>query len=429
MQAVWKEDANSTSWQRLSEIPCQGEFFCKLEMDQEILLLYWPQEPRTVDACGLNIMGGISTSWKSLNLTPKAPVTFKTNALTFKGQDLYHLGAKSHFLRHDFNYVHASVMTGPFTFTSPSVYIAHRNITSNVGMWLRLPGENGQLLTRIFTLTTSVIRSQGVFAVHSTDITTLAWEKIGSLTDNIEYAKYRAQGSFLPQEILDEREVIYLGNHWKHRLLDFRDLQTPLPAYLYYDAREDCIGQQSHCQTITEDNYRPSIILNQKIWNSMLGQFSTLLPAGITCVKPKLVDPPIVLPIITDRSQLSFPELPKTGSPQITTTSNSIYVIPTPIPTPGAVPFLSYVETITHLKPSPIFGPRKFPNPSPSSDGTESGRNGGRNPRDNRDVYYKNNPWLDTKNRREYTGNTPGISMYMNFQLLMVSGSISLLLW
>lgn len=78
---------------------------------------------------------------------------------------------------------------------------------------------------------------------------------------------------------------------------DFADLENPVPADVYFDARnEDCWGRQSHCGTITDDTYQPRLYLRNSIWRS-------ILPSEYRCSYPTVVDPPIAL------SRLPFQEL------------------------------------------------------------------------------------------------------------------------
>ena len=73
---------------------------------------------------------------------------------------------------------------------------------------------------------------------------------------------------------------------------DFDNLQEPVPVGVYFDARDDCFGTQSHCQTITEGDYRPKIVLKNAVWQSVLLKHWS-------CGHPGLFDPPIMLQPVT----------------------------------------------------------------------------------------------------------------------------------
>jgi hypothetical protein len=70
---------------------------------------------------------------------------------------------------------------------------------------------------------------------------------------------------------------------------DFGQIQDPVPASVYYNARTDCRGTQTHCGTITDDSYSPNLVLKNKVW------FSMMPPEAFGCLRPLIVDPPIAL--------------------------------------------------------------------------------------------------------------------------------------
>jgi hypothetical protein len=73
-----------------------------------------------------------------------------------------------------------------------------------------------------------------------------------------------------------------------------------------YRRFEDCWGKQSHCQTITDDTYRPILAFDERVWHDLL---TDVLPCSIQLV----VDPAIQLtPIIEDGQALhTLKPLPK----------------------------------------------------------------------------------------------------------------------
>lgn len=89
---------------------------------------------------------------------------------------------------------------------------------------------------------------------------------------------------------------------------DFGHLQSPVPASVYYDARsEDCWGiKQTHCGTITDDMYRPQLMIKNKVWAS-------IAPKWYACQRPELVDPPIVLSSV---DTLKIPTCPRKLGPR-----------------------------------------------------------------------------------------------------------------
>jgi hypothetical protein len=60
----------------------------------------------------------------------------------------------------------------------------------------------------------------------------------------------------------------------------YANLENPVPTSAYYDARfQDCWGKQSHCGTITDDTYRPRLMIRNKIWNDFAAEAYLLLLA------------------------------------------------------------------------------------------------------------------------------------------------------
>jgi hypothetical protein len=235
---------------------------CTIEMGEEVMLIYWPPEL-------LSRSGQSSLS---------AQKTFVTSAITFNGQDLYLRSQKidnQTFQIMDKTTVPSSVLPGPFTFVSPNVYLAHHPI--NI------------INTELYHETdTREIRTAGIITLQSSDV--YSYRPKGSQSrQTINYPALIAKGQYLGsgEERTDERVPF-----------DFKNLANPVPASVYYDARrDDCWGQQTHCATITDDSYRPRIVIHRRVWSS-------LFPAEYEyCGAPLLVDPPLGL-VVTPKVQL-----------------------------------------------------------------------------------------------------------------------------
>lgn len=122
-----------------------------------------------------------------------------------------------------------------------------------------------------------------------------------------------AQGKFSPSLALDE-EIQFDFDPLNPNNLD------SIPADLYFDARhEDCWDQQSHCSTITEDQYRPDLILPKRVWTSHLS-------LQYNCPYVILPDPPVVL---------SGPESQGSSLPEPTLTIPPFGTKSPELPSPG----------------------------------------------------------------------------------------------
>jgi hypothetical protein len=317
-------------------VPYELKDICPVIMDcspkmLEVVLIYWPEDVITRDICGLNGEGSsVTKPWD----TSLRGSIFKTTAITFKGQDLYlqELNGKPYddgklleldefgMARKVFPYLTSSVLTGDFTFTSPTVYLAHRpiyrimnarTVDNAVDGWqwmTQLPGWDASRKEVIYQ---QLFRNASIIALNSTDIFTLK-----SLSYNIsgtDYAKLVAKGSLFRTMTRD-----FFGTAFTTAPIRIGDLVNPVPASLYYDARfEDCWGNQTHCGTITDDTYRPTLRLPAEVWKSIFG--------GKWCGDPLLADPAISIHPIDKRlfTQESFPDT----EPASTAATPTIYPI------------------------------------------------------------------------------------------------------
>jgi hypothetical protein len=121
---------------------------CVLEAIDEVALIYWlPDHPR--DICAV-IPNGTSVVPSTYPVVTGQPTIVTTNAITFRGQDKYYLTRqdtwpllddyyKDHrqdqkasdilpYNRSTPEYITQSVLYGDFTFTYPTVYLAHRPV-------------------------------------------------------------------------------------------------------------------------------------------------------------------------------------------------------------------------------------------------------------------------------------------------------------
>jgi hypothetical protein len=106
---------------------------CELGLRQEIVLFYWPGI-LSKDVCALNGYGTVQTLTSRPTSFSNTPITVITTAITFRGQELFGPAENTqHALwRIKNGVVGTSVLNGNFTFTYPTIYLAHHAITSAV---------------------------------------------------------------------------------------------------------------------------------------------------------------------------------------------------------------------------------------------------------------------------------------------------------
>jgi hypothetical protein len=239
----------------------------------EVVLFYWPPNGSTVKY-GLNqtlspASGEDSHSSRRIAVIP---------AVTFRGRDLY-LDSVSTFGEqvdhYEKPYINRSTMKGPFTFTSPTIYLAHHAITFDY---------SNEVEPRSFSAASRSVRPAGVIGLKSADVSSVV-PLHPTYNNDTEYASLVANGKFKQPPI----------QMWTTVPLNFADLDDPVPARPYFDARwEDCWGEQTHCGTITDGNYRPRLVISASVWGTVSGPMSDI------CFMPQLVDPPLALTEITD---------------------------------------------------------------------------------------------------------------------------------
>jgi hypothetical protein len=283
---------------------CPIQYAC-LPLLNEVVLLHWPDNVASRNVCASHGHGAsVTRPWGNSTAS-----VFVTNAITFAGQDMYirsidgmncwDYGRSFHNRTGEYwtapfeiydeimrtvnllqvnitsgKYLKSSVMQGPFTFTSPTVYLAHRPITR----YMQISSDGN------YYLVFSTLRPAGTIPLHSTEIFSVyPIPANGQAERGYEFAKSVANGSY--HAVFDEH--LQLTGGMVTRSFNLGDLLNPVPASAYYAARFDCFGQQTHCGTITEDSYRPKIRLDPKIWRSIYG--------SIACRDALVVDPPISL--------------------------------------------------------------------------------------------------------------------------------------
>jgi hypothetical protein len=315
---------------------CPVRWDCQLDIE-EVVIIYWPDEIASRDICAQDGYG-------SAHVLPRDPkqagveTTYMTNAISFRGQDLYLRSVNGeasydHF-RQEANlpwaygrgegvmvsqtakYVVPSVMRGQFVFTYPTVYLAHREITADIFReTYSLPSSGGELRTLNVSNTITTFRPAGIIPLKPEDIQSIRRVIPNNGTGGgLQYAQMVAKGEFRP--VITEK--IGARPEYETRPFDFEHLRDPVPARVYYDARsEDCWGSQSHCSTITDDSYRPRLIIASRVWED-------ILPGGFLCRDPLVVDPPIALHPI-DINQLPDSEPPLTDIDQPTASQKDPY--------------------------------------------------------------------------------------------------------
>jgi hypothetical protein len=290
--------------------PVDKQFGCEPTLD-EVVLLYWPEDIAPRKSCSLEANYSQTTNSRERKLGR----VFTTDAITFRGQDLYlrsvnsmnwmdyyqsvlyrsggvpdDFGAevkrslyKLMFGPSDggFSRISQSVMSSNFRFTSPTIYLAYRPIT-----FAMLSGHKQSI----------TVREASVIPLKKEDVSTVRPDY--EIKEGSNYAQLVANGSFHP----------VLNNAGWPRVyqtlpLDFGNLIDPVPASAYYEARYfDCWGEQSHCATITDDSFRPNLRVNRRVWSSLY--------SGFTCADFFLNDPPISIHVLPDGTleQAEFPD-------------------------------------------------------------------------------------------------------------------------
>jgi hypothetical protein len=271
--------------------------------NDEVVLIYWPPNGiHTKDLSG--DLCGVNRTWPRTDdeQMHRSPRIATVDEITFRGQDMYSrskstLGGTFHG-RTNSGYAGMSIMKGPFTFTSPTIYVAHHPITFYHTSVVRLPaGSAGYEMAVPVPRKVDNIMPSGILELHATDVFSIRANRRTDLND-FEYARLVASGKYTPEESTESR---YGSEEVNSVPFNFANLQDPVPASVYFDARaDDCWYEQSHCQTITDGSYRPRLVLGSEVWKKhpQVHQQS--------CYIPNLVDPPLALEPIGDESRVAM---------------------------------------------------------------------------------------------------------------------------
>jgi hypothetical protein len=235
----------------MNEICPPPDRVCQAVMRKEVLIMYWPDSLRLDNSsnCGGGLdLGGRSgsalfTANKRQEMkTNTKPLVVTTDRITFRGVDLVKIdkGATKPAA-----FVPPSVLTGHFEFTSPTVYIAHHDISASIAHISYIDGTKEYVLrARTGSPTHTLIRAAGSMAVLPELISSIRVSRsqsngLGSAVDAKEYVQQVAAGNFDPHTSL---EFVFLPTYdlpsQTTLPLNLADLVDPVPASVYYDARQ-----------------------------------------------------------------------------------------------------------------------------------------------------------------------------------------------
>jgi hypothetical protein len=273
--------------------PCGAPGECQLDLQQEIVLLYWPPKLTSRDIC---MDDGIGTGKTAQDSSASAVKTI--TKIPFRGVDMYRLSwvSKGRTLPWKDPIVDPSVLKGHWVVTSPTILLAHRPITAY--NYSRQDGSGQADTDRNETKVT--IREAGVIYLQSQDLYSsrpLLFKSNGGsdLAYKIANGLWRPE----PGQLLAGENIQY-----EIKPFDFGHIQNPVPASVYFDARNDCWGEQTHCATITDGTYRPKLLIGGNVWRRVLSSY-------FYCNWPSVVDPPIALEKIDEDSGPPSPQLPE----------------------------------------------------------------------------------------------------------------------
>jgi hypothetical protein len=251
--------------------------YCDVDPGEDVVLIYWPPEVVSRDICA-NGGAGTASTIRSAFIKPNQIAV--VSAITFKGPDMK-LIKSNH--RSDLTWPEPFVLSGPFTFTSPTVYVAHRTISISTYYSEETLNSVGSL-----SLTSSEFRPPGILTLNPEDVFSLRLRHGMPVPSNYPYLV--AKGEFSYGFRGGSPEYDNSGN-LEFLPFNYGNLIEPVPASVYYDARaHDCWGNQSHCATITDGSYRPQLAFKKEVWEKLVPGFW-----NGSCGVPRVVDPPIAL--------------------------------------------------------------------------------------------------------------------------------------
>jgi hypothetical protein len=270
----------------MAHSPCADIDRCSLDFGHEIILLYWPPSSpqRDREACGLS---NVTNDQPHLTTKRTNPVSVVLPAVTFPGEDI--LQVFTNPVPDNQNWVRDtnSVLQGPFTLTSPTVYIAHRDVRiatlrfippGTRDIYEYFPGMEGDGPVR-------TVRAAGLFPVNAENIYTYRLKMPGPIR---AYGEAKPQYGYYPVDKDSKHQYIIESPEYDLLQINFADLVNPVPANLYYSGRTWCEGARPACATITDDTYRPSLVIRDSAWISVFSNEAS-------CFFPVLNDPPVAL--------------------------------------------------------------------------------------------------------------------------------------
>jgi len=158
------------------------------------------------------------------------------------------------------------VLKGPFTFISPSVYVAHRQMSVD-GVFHDLTRSRTSYPAGLLTFLPDEIHS-----------VVYRWTPLRSTNKSA-----RAEGIYPSRSALDIKTLPF----------NYANLENPVPARVYAEGMKS-EGFIDDYATITDDSYRPRLIFNTAPWAN------NGYPELSGCANPDFVDPPIALrPVYT----------------------------------------------------------------------------------------------------------------------------------
>jgi hypothetical protein len=270
----------------LSDCESNSHNFCVVDPGADVMLIYWPPEVTSRDICANGGAGTASTVTPS-QIGPKRIAVLP--AITLKGPDIVNnlrgLGPDD---LDSFSWPEPEILTGPFTFISPTVYLAHRDIYIST-----IDRDNFWAPGRV-PFVEHTKRAAGIVPLQPSDVFSL--RRHHSIPVPPDYPSLVAKGKFNYTFRWDTEDGWENFNHgggpYDILPFDYGNLIEPVPASIYYDARADYCwgGNQSHCATITEGSYRPQLAFKRDFWENLVPNYWA---SG--CVRPHVVDPPVAL--------------------------------------------------------------------------------------------------------------------------------------
>lgn len=250
---------------------CHRATQCALDIRRDLVLIHWrtSSQDRGSSRC-FNTRARFVSTTTSYALSR----TFSTDAITFRGLELWLEGVIEE------PGTTSSVLRTNFTFTYPTVYIAHHPIVSSY-----LSGRRNRPHRTIIPA--------GIVPVNATDIYTSSL----NIPDATEWARRIGRG----ERIQGPRNLNPPG---ALKRLNFSDLQEPAPATAYYSHNRACWFGGAHCATLTHGNFRPTLYLHDRVFYSLL-QWDVLghdwKPDD--CALPNVWDPDIELEPVSGEPQ------------------------------------------------------------------------------------------------------------------------------